>query len=106
MAEVRMELANVCGGELEEKFQELVPALIASLGDEQKGAIAIKIEFKRLPNTSSMVGTSFTITPRFPASKKASICQINGEDYSLKTEEPIQKPKLVNMFEKVEGGKM
>lgn len=104
MSEVKVSLSSVCGGDLEERFQELIPSIIASLREKQKGSVSIKIEFARIPDTTSMVSTTFTIVPRFPSNKKASICQINPEDYSLKTEAPIAKPKLVNMFDKAEGG--
>lgn len=97
MSEVKLSLTTVCGGELEQRFQELVPAIISQLGQGQKGTISINLEFKRVPDTATMVSTSFTVSPKFPAIKKASICQIT-EDYSLKTEAPMEKPKVVNMF--------
>jgi hypothetical protein len=97
MSEVKVNLSTVCGGALEDRFQELVPEIISRLGKDQKATIAINLEFKRVPDTATMVSTTFTITPKFPATKKASICQI-VDGYGLKTEAPVEKPKVVNMF--------
>jgi len=97
MAEVPISLSTVCGGDLEQRFLEIIPQLISRLGQGQKANIAISLEFKRVPDTTTMVSTSFTITPKYPATKKASICQII-DGYGLKTEAPVDKPKVVNMF--------
>lgn len=97
MPEVEVTLSTVCQGELEKKFQEILPGLICALGQGQKGKITIGLEFARVPDTTTMVAASFSISPTFPAIKKASICQIT-ENYGLKTEAPMEKPKLVNMF--------
>jgi len=97
MSEVAVSLSTVCAGDLEQRFQEIIPQLISRLGQGQKANISINLEFKRVPDTNTMVSTSFTITPKYPALKKASICQI-VDGFGLKTEAPVDKPKVVNMF--------
>jgi hypothetical protein len=97
-------LSTICGGALEEQFQKLYPGLLAQLREGNKASVSIQIDFKKVPDTATMINTSYKVTPKFPASGKASICQIT-DDYKLKTEPPIEKPKLVGLFDKkVEGG--
>lgn len=103
MAEVQVSLTTICGGALEEQFQSLIQAIIPQIKHGQKGSIAINIDFKRVENTSTMVTTSYKMTPKFPAISKASICQVTG-DNRLKTEAPVERPKVVNLFNSGEGG--
>jgi len=102
MSEVKMTLATICGGEMDEEFQSCIPALLSQLRQGQKASIAITIDFKRVENTSTMVTTAYSLTPKFPAVKKASICRVTG-DNKLTTDAPQERPKVVNMFN--EGGK-
>lgn len=95
-------LSTICGGGMEEQFQRLYPALVAQLKDGNKASISITIDFKKVAETATMINTSYKMTPKFPASGKASLCQITG-DYKLKTESPAEKPKVVGLF-KAEGG--
>ena len=95
--QVKLSLATLCVGQLEEQFQKLYPAVIASLGDGEKGSLSITIEFSKLPDTSTIVGTSFKVKPNYPSKGKAAICQIDS-DGRLSTDPVPEKPKLVNLF--------
>jgi len=96
--DVKVSLSTICGGAMEEQFQTLVPALISQLKHGQKASVAISVTFSRVENTDTMINASYSITPKFPAIKKAGICQVTG-DNQLKTEAPADKPKVVNLFE-------
>jgi hypothetical protein len=62
------------------------------------------VEFERVKDTSTMVKTKFKLSPKFPATSKASLCQFDN-DYRVKTEPAPDKPKLVNLFNNgTEGG--
>lgn len=98
MSEVVVNLATVCGGELNERFRDLVPSVVSRLLQGQTGSIAIKIDFKRVPDTTMMLTTTYNITPKYPSLKKQSFAKI-ADDYTLTTEEPKAKPKVVSMFE-------
>ncbi|SFM09853.1 hypothetical protein [Pelosinus propionicus] len=89
MSEILVTLSSVCGGSLEEQFQKLYPAVISQLKPGNSGSISFTVKFKRMEDTATMVNTSFSLTPKFPAIKKASICQITGEG-KLKTDAPIE----------------
>jgi hypothetical protein len=95
--QVPISLANVCEGGLEEQFQRMYPALIASIKPGKSASISFNITFKRLEDTATMVNTSFSVTPKFPAIKKASICQITGEN-KLKTDAPVEKVIPLNLI--------
>lgn len=97
MSEVPVSLITICGGALEEQFQGLIPALLSQLKHGQKASISINVDFKRVADTSTMVNTSYRLTPKFPSISKASVCQITGEN-KLKTDAPTEKPKVVNLF--------
>ncbi|MDD4601486.1 hypothetical protein SDC9_04170 [bioreactor metagenome] len=101
--EISVSLSTICGGAMEEQFQQLYPALLAQLREGNKASLSINISFKKVQDTSTMINTSYKITPKFPASGKASICQITG-DYKLKTEAPVEKPQVITLFKAVEGG--
>jgi hypothetical protein len=102
LADVKMTLSTICGGDLEEEFQAYIPALLSQLKQGQKASIAITVDLKRVQDTATMVTASYSITPRFPAVKKASICRVTGEN-DLKTESRQERPKVLNMFNS-EGG--
>lgn len=87
-AEVPVSLSTICGGGLEDQFQKLYPALISQLTDDNKVSLSINVKFERVEGTSTMVTAEYKITPRFPGSGKASICQITEEN-KLKTEAPV-----------------
>ncbi len=91
-------LGTICGGQLEEEFQRMYPAILSQLKAGDKAKITINIELKRVPETNSMINLSYKIKPTFPDKTKASICQQTG-DNKLHTEEPPEKIKVVNMFE-------
>lgn len=103
--EVAVSLSTICGGAMEEQFQQLYPALLAQLREGNKASLSINISFKKVPDTTTMINTSYKMTPKFPASGKAIICQVTGE-YKLKTEPPAEKPQVINLFKQTaEGGK-
>lgn len=102
--EVPLSLSTVCGGKLEEQFQELYPAMLATLKEGSKASIAITIEFQRVKDTTTMVNVGYKLTPRWPARSKASVCQITGDGKKIMTEKPVEKPKVVSMFENKEVG--
>jgi hypothetical protein len=99
--EVPVTLSSVCGGSLEEQFQKMYPAVISQLKPGNSGSISFTLKFKRMEDTATMVNASFSLTPKFPAIKKASICQITG-DGKLKTDAPIESK--VTQLNLVSGG--
>lgn len=100
-SEVPVSLSTVCGGSLEEQFQKIYPAVISQLRPGNSGSISVTLKFKRMEDTATMVTTSFSLTPKFPAVKKASICQITGEG-KLKTDAPVESK--VTQLNLVAGG--
>lgn len=88
--ETALKLNTVCQGKLEEAFQDIYPALIASMKPGDKAGIGITMEFKRVEETDTMVSVSFKITPKFPVMSKASICQVT-QDNKLKTDKPVEQ---------------
>lgn len=102
--EVPVSLSTICGGAMEEQFQQLYPALLAQLREGNKASLSVNISFKKVQDTATMINTSYKMTPKFPASGKASICQITG-DYKLKTDPPAEKPQVITLFKQTaEGG--
>lgn len=92
-------LSSACGGKLEAEFQRLYPAMLAQLKQGDKATIAITLELKRVPETTTMLNLTYKIKPTWPAKAKSSVCQITG-DNKLKTDEPEAPVKVVNMFDK------
>jgi len=102
MSEVNISLSTICGGALEDQFQDLYPALISQIKQGQKASLSITINFKKIENTDTMLSADYSLTPKFPAVKKASICQITGEG-KLKTDAPQPRPQVVNLFNATGG---
>ena len=98
-----LSLATVCEGDLEEEFQEMYPKLIAALREGDKGTITITLEIARIENTDSMLKVGYKIKPQLPSKGKASICAITKGN-KLLSEAPVQKPHIVPLFSKSEGG--
>lgn len=90
-------LGAVCGGDLDRDFQDLYPRILAAMKGGDKGKIVIELEMQRMPETPSITTFKYSITPKFPARKKASLCQVTG-DGKLLTEKPMEKPKVVPLF--------
>ena len=100
MSEGALSLSTICEGDLEQQFQALIPALLQRLKHGTKTGVTIKVEFKRIPDTATMVTSSFKITPSFPAIAKSSICTVLGDGKQMVTDAPVQnKPKVVNLFD-------
>lgn len=95
MPKQEITLNNICNGKLEEAFQEVYPAIVSQLTEGTKGTIAINITIERVQNTVTMVNTSFSLTPKFPAKKKSNIAEIMA-DGKLKTE---VIPPTANLFD-------
>lgn len=95
--DIDVTLSTICGGQLEEQFQDILPRMVAGLKEGQKGTISITVDIKREPDTQTMVTTTYKLAHKMPATKKTSFCQITGDGH-LKTEPPKEKPKLVDMF--------
>lgn len=93
---VPVSLATICGGQLEEDFQALYPAMLAQLKHGDKASITITITLERVKNTDTMINASVKVAPKWPAKARASICQLTG-DGRLKTEEP-PRPKTIQLF--------
>jgi len=85
MTKQEISLINICDGKLEQAFQEAYPAIVSQLTEGAKGVISINIKIERVPDTVTMVNTSFLLTPKFPAKKKSHIAEITA-DGKLKTE--------------------
>ncbi|MEI6286197.1 MAG: hypothetical protein WCP79_06810 [Bacillota bacterium] len=92
-------LSTIGGGELDERFRALIPAIMAQLKHDQKASISISIDFRRIQDLATMVSTTFRITPKYPALKKVSLCQVTG-DNNLKTEKAQPKPEKISLFER------
>jgi len=103
LAEVELTLSTICEGNLEAEFQSFIPALLSQLKHGQKATVAITIDIKRVADTSTMITAAYSITPKFPAIKKASICRMTG-DNKLITEEAPEPMKVVNLFTNIAGG--
>lgn len=99
--EIPLSLSSICGGELEEQFQRLYPALLSQCREGDKASVAITVEFERVKDTTTMVKTKFKLTPKFPATSKASLCRFD-DDFRVKTEPAVEKPQVVSLF-KQEG---
>jgi len=97
MPEVKLSLSTICEGHLEEEFQSFIPALLSQLKHGQKASVSITIDLKRVADTSTMITAAYSITPKFPATKKASICRMTGNN-ELITEEAPEPMKVVNLF--------
>ena len=106
MPQVKLSLANLCDGTLEETFQAIYPEILAKCMSGDKGSITINIELERVEDTTTVVRTAFSIKSKAPTFKKAALCTMDA-DYRLKTEEPAQA-KVIDMFKpaivKTEGG--
>lgn len=99
-----LSLSSICGGELESHFQRLYPALLGQCREGEKASVTISIEFERVKDTATMVKTKFKLSPKFPATSKASLCQFDN-DFKIKTEPAPEKPKVVTLFSNgTEGG--
>ena len=99
----KLTLQNLCGGAMESKFQTLYPELISRCKSGEKSSMTIVIEFERVPDTATMVRTSYTMKSKTPGSGSASLCQMNA-DFELETDAPAEMPQPVSLF-RVEGGK-
>ncbi len=95
-------LSNIGNGELERRFQEIVPALLGEIGKGKKGTIAINITFTRPEGMETMTAIEYSITPKFPATKRKCLASITG-DLTLR-QDVIEKPEEFNLFA-VNGGK-
>jgi hypothetical protein len=95
---IPLSLATLCQGELEAKFQNMYPTLLSQCREGGKASVSITIEFEKIKDTSIMVKTKFKLTPKFPATSKASICQFD-DDFQVKTEPSIKRSTVVNLFE-------
>lgn len=94
-----LSLANVCAGDLERDFQKMYPDLVAALKEGNKASVSITIEMGKVPNTTTMINMSYSITPKFPARKKAGVCQI-ADKGKLRTERPLEPVKTLSLFDK------
>ena len=95
---VPLTLSTACEGKLEEEFQNLYPAILSQLRHGDKATVNITLEFKRVPDTTTMINLGYKVTPRFPAKSKASVCQLTG-DNRLQTEKPQRPFKVAKLFE-------
>lgn len=93
-------LSNICEGALEEEFQSLYPAILSQLKEGDKGSISITVEMARVKDTSSMVTTSFKVTPKFPARKRAMVGQIaKGKLFAEKVAPKVRQMTLLDRDE-------
>lgn len=92
-----LSLSNICAGKLEEDFQALYPRLVAALKDGDKAAVSITIEVQKVPDTSTMVNVRYSMSPKFPARKKESICQFD-DGFKLHTEKVPEKIDNLKLF--------
>ena len=97
MSEVFVDLSTIGGGDLNDEFRSLIPSILTSLKQGQTASITVSVSFKRVEDTATMIKTTYSVKPTFPAKKKTGICRVTG-DNRLKTDAPIEKPKLVSMF--------
>jgi hypothetical protein len=102
MEQVALTLENLCEGSLHQQFLALYPDLIAKCASGEKASMTISIEFERVPDTATMVRTTYTLKTKTPGYGKASICQMDS-NYNLKTEEVYAPPEPVSLFT-IKGG--
>ena len=98
--EVPLSLTTICGGNLEREFQRVYPEAVAKLKEGEKATITITLEFKRVKDTKTMVGTSYKLATKTPPQANTSICQIvdeGADKFTLLTEKP-EPEKVVSLF--------
>ena len=105
MSEVYVDLLTIGGGELNDEVKSLIPPLMTALKQGQSASINVSIGFKRVEDTATMVKITYSVKPTFPAKKKTGICQVTG-DNRLKTDAPMEKPKVINLFNDNKGGQV
>jgi hypothetical protein len=98
----KITLANVCGGGLEEDFQQKYKEVVNSILPGQKGTISMQVSIQRIAETSTMTKVEYSINSKRPTIKKSSICQIVGNGELLLTEVPEEKEPL-KLFKKKEA---
>lgn len=92
--QVTLGLETINEGELQKDFETILPKIIGEFqqgGD--KATISINIELKRVPDTSSLVSSTYKIAYHLPSKRKTGMCVI--KDTQLKTD-----PVPVNLFAK------
>ncbi|MEG0431021.1 MAG: hypothetical protein RR420_05360 [Anaerovoracaceae bacterium] len=92
-------LENACGGKVKDQFERLVPLIVSTLKDGDKGSITIKIDFKKMTDTTTMLEVKASVKPTYPAAGINSICQI-GDNFRVKTEKVTPKPENLTLFKK------
>ncbi len=103
---VPLGLQSVCGGELNQQFQDVIPSLIKAIsgrdGEGKKASVSITVTFSPIKDTDSMFTTTFKLVPKFPGMAKSSLCQvIDGE---LKTDAPVEQLTFIGKEEDAEHG--
>jgi hypothetical protein len=96
--ETPLSLSTVCGGSLEQEFQEQYGALLTKLRDGDKGTLTISLEMRRVKDTATMVELGYKISSKYPTKAKSSVCQIDA-DGKLLTEEPPKKVANMTLFQ-------
>jgi len=99
--EVPISLSTICGGDLEKRFQDVYPNILAAIREGEKATIGITLEFKRIPETST-VAVGFKMAPHFPAQGRSSICQVTA-DNKLKTDKPVPQTEQIVLKMPVES---
>lgn len=100
--EEKLCLSNVASGNLEREFQNIYRDIVGSLKHGEKAKVTINLDFSRVANTDTMMNLTYQITTKLPPKKKASVCQITG-DNTLKTDK-VEQQTIINMS-MIEGGK-
>ncbi len=98
-----LNLANLCGGELEHDFQILCRKLVKNLDEGEKASLSINIDLARVPDTMSMFTVGYKVTPKYPAKGRSSMVRVNKDDVLCTEKVDARKPKVVGLFDKETG---
>jgi len=98
MTQENLTLSTIGGGELDARFQALIPGIMANLKHDQSASVTIKIDIKRIKDTTMMVGVSYSLSPKYPAVKKSSVCSVTGEN-KLLTDKVQPTPEKISLFD-------
>lgn len=99
---VAIALDTIGEGKLNEEFQSVLPGLLAQLREGDKAGVTISVEFKRVENTTSMIGVTYKITVKAPPRAKASICRLTS-DFKLQGKEPSRIKQVTLLERKAES---
>lgn len=97
--EEKLDLANLAKGELNEDFQKFYQMVRSALKHGDRASVDISIKIARIENSDTMYEVGYSITPKLPGKKKATICQVNGDGELLTDKVEAPKVTQLSVFE-------